>query len=121
MTQHLDRENVLFGEHHAAGQSLKNSWTRLASTYGCLRVTLSRNLLVIKPHWFAKWPIALLCMDLSHEIPIESISDVTEIGEWFNYTKVQVRFRSEGGEDKTILLYLKNGRDFVDKLQGLIQ
>jgi len=36
--EHMDNNEVLFFERYAAAQSLKNVWTRLASTYGCIRV-----------------------------------------------------------------------------------
>ena len=36
--EHVDSNEVLFFEHHAAAQSLKSVWTRLASTYGCIRL-----------------------------------------------------------------------------------
>ena len=37
----MDRNEVLFTEQYAATQSLKNDWTRLASTYGCIMVMLN--------------------------------------------------------------------------------
>ena len=43
----MNGDDVLFFEHHAAAQSLKNMWTRLASTYGGIMVVLSRKNLVI--------------------------------------------------------------------------
>jgi hypothetical protein len=113
--EHMDSNEVLFFEHNAAAQSLKSAWTRLASTYGCIMVVLSRRTLTIKPHWFAKWLITLLGMDLSHEIPITNIKSVTEIGKWFSYGKVEVHFGTIEGEDKRILLYMKKYREFVDK------
>ena len=111
----MDNNDELFLEHHAAAQSFKNVWTRLASTYGCIMVVLSRKNLVIRPHWFARWLINLLGLDLSHEIPITDISDVVEVGKWFNYGKVELQFKTVGGEDRKILLYLKKYREFVDR------
>ena len=107
--------DLLFLEHHAAAQSLKNAWTRLASTYGCIMVVLSRKNLVIKPHWFARCLINLLGLDLHHEIPITNIRGVTEVGKWFNYGKVELRFETVEREERKILLYLKGYREFVDK------
>ena len=107
--------DVLFFERHAAAQSLKNAWTRLASTYGCIMVVLSRENLVIKPHWFARWLINLLGLDLSHEIPITNIRGVMEMGKWFNYGKVELRFETVEGEDRKILLYIKKYSEFIDK------
>ena len=38
-----------------------------------------------------------------------------EIGKWFNYGKVELRFETIGGEDRKIWLYIKEWREFVDK------
>ena len=64
--EHMDSDEVLFFEHYAAAQSFKSVWTRLASTYGCIMVVLSRRTLTIKPHWFAKWLISPLGLDLKN-------------------------------------------------------
>ena len=112
--------DVLFFEHYAAAQSLKRVWTRLASTYGCIMVVLSRRTLTIKPHWFAKWLISPLGLDLCHEIPITNIIGVTEMGKWFNYGKVVLHFKTTAGEDQRILLYLKKYREFIDKATNAI-
>ncbi len=112
----MDSNEVLFLEHHAAAQSMKNAWTRLASTYGCMMVVLSQKTLTINPHWFAKWLISLLGLDLSHEIPITNIRRVTEMGKWFSYGKIELHFETLEGGDKKILLYMKNYREFMDKV-----
>ena len=111
----MDKTEVLFFEHYAAAQSLKSVWTRLASTYGCIMVVLSRKTLTIKPHWFAKWLIIPLGLDLCHEIPITNIRGVTEMGQWFSYGKVDLQFETAKGNDQKITLYLKKYRDFIDK------
>ena len=118
--EHVDSNEVLFFEHHAAAQSLKSVWTRLASTYGCIMVVLSRKKLMIKPHWFAKWLINLLGLDLSHEIPITNIKGVMEMGKWFGYGKVELRFETLEGEDRRILLYMKKYCEFIDKTTNAI-
>ena len=116
----MDGNEVLFFEHHAAAQSLKSAWTRLASTYGCIMVVLSRKKLMIKPHWYAKWLINLLGLDLSHEIPITNLRGVMEMGKWFSYGKVELRFETLEGEDRRILLYMKKYREFIDKATNAI-
>ena len=116
----MDGNNLLFFEHHAAAQSFKNVWTRLASTYGCIMVVLSRKNLVIRPHWFARWLICLLGLDLNHEIPITNIRGVMEMGKWFNYGKVELRFETVEGEDRKILLYMKKYSEFIDKATKVI-
>ncbi len=117
----MDSNEVLLCENYAAAQSLKNVWTRLASTYGCMKIVLSRKTLVIKPHWFVKWLISLLHLDLCHEIPIASIRGVTEVGKWFSYGKVELHFRTVEGKNRKILLYLKKHREFVAKVTSAIQ
>ena len=119
--EHMDSNEVLFFEHYAAAQSLKSVWTRLASTYGCIMVVLSRRTLTIKPHWFAKWLISPLGLDLCHEIPITNIRGVTEMGKWFSYGKVELHFETVEGKDQRILLYMKKYREFVDIAKDAIQ
>jgi len=116
----MDSNDVLFFEHYAAAQSLKNAWTRLASTYGCIMVVLSRETLTIKPHWFARWLISLLGLDLCYEIPITNIRGVTETGKWSSYGKVEVDFVTVDGKHRRILLYLKKHREFVGAAKGAL-
>jgi hypothetical protein len=118
--EHAPDDGVLFFEKHAAAQSLKSFWTRLASTYGCMRVVLSRKKLTIKPHRFVRWLINLLDLDLSHEIPITHIRGVIVIGKWLRYGKVELRFETPEGEDRRIWLYLKKYVEFIDKTSKAI-
>ena len=116
----MDSNEVLFFESYAAAQSLKNAWTRLASTYGCMMVVLSRETLTIKPHWFAKWLINPLYLDLCHEIPIYNIRSATEIGKWFSYGKVELHFVTIDGESRRILLYMKKYHKFINTVKNAI-
>ena len=116
----MDSDQALFSEHYAAAQSLKSPWTRLASTYGCIMVVLSRETLTIKPHWFAKWLISPLCLDLYHEIPITKIRGATEMGKWFSYGKVELHFLTIDGESRRILLYMKKYREFLETVKKAI-
>ncbi len=104
---------VLFFEDYAAARSLKSAWTRSASTYGCIMISLTSEKLMIKPHWFAIWIISLLGLDLCHEIPVRNIKGVTETGKWFNYGKVELAFVTRDGKNLKILLYLKKYREFL--------
>ena len=110
----------MFSEKYAAAQSLKNVWTRMASTYGCMMIVLSPSTLVIEPHWFAKWLISLLRLDLCHDIPITKIRNVREMGKWFNYGKVEVHFENFKGEDQKILLYMRNDRELVELISNAL-
>ena len=114
----MDNNGLLFCEKYAAAQSLKSAWTRLASTYGCMKIVLFPKMLIIKPHWFAKWLISLLRLDLCHEIPITNIVGVIEMGKWFNYGKVELQFQTVDGQNQKILLYMKKYREFVDKIRS---
>lgn len=111
---------VLFCEYYAAAQSLKNVWTRLASTYGCIKIVLSTETLAIIPHWFSKWLICVLRLDLYHEIPIKNIEGVMKIGKWFNYGKVELCFRTETGKEEKLLLYMKKYQEFVDQVTSVM-
>ena len=116
-----DSKRVLFVEYHAAAQSLKSAWTRMGSSYGCMMVVLSRRALTIKPHWFAKWLISLLRLDLCHEIPITNIRAITDVGKWASYGKVELRFMAARGEEKILLLFLKKNHEFIDKATKAIE
>ena len=98
---------------------MKNFWTRLASTHGCMMIILTRKTLVIKPHRFAGWFINPLRLDLTHEIPVANIAGVTLIDEHPRYGKVEVRFRTVDGENRSILLYLKRYREFMNRIAAV--
>ena len=116
----MNDSEIVFFESHAAAQSLKNRWTRLASTYGCMSVALSKDMLTVKPHWFAKWMITALGLDLNHEIPVAQIKGATQTGNWFGYGMVEVDFRTATDENRTILLYLKQDGVFIEALNQMI-
>ena len=118
MEGHMDSDEVLFCEHYAAAQSLKNAWTRLASTYGCMKIILFPKILIIKPHWFAKWLISLLRLDLCHEIPITNILGAIEMGKWSHYGKVELQFQTVDNQNQKILLYMKKYSEFIDKIKS---
>lgn len=118
--EHVPDDGVLFFEQHAAAQSLKSFWTRLASTYGCMRVVLSRKKLTVKPHRFARPLINLLGLDLNHEIAITHIRGVSEMGKWLGYGKVELRFETPQGENRRIWLYLRKYAEFIDKTTNAI-
>jgi hypothetical protein len=113
----MDSDQALFSEHYAAAQSLKSPWTRMASTYGCIMVVLSRKMLTITPHWFAKWALSLLALDLNHEIPINNVKSVTKKEKCFGYGKIELHFVTIHGVNQKILLYLKKYQEFVDKTE----
>jgi hypothetical protein len=85
-----------------------------------MRVALSRDRLLVQPHWFAKWLAVALCLDLSHEIPVASIERVEESGEWRRYGRVEIRFRAAEGGEGRLLLYLREHRQFVEAVRGIV-
>jgi hypothetical protein len=107
---------LLFHESSAAAQSMKNFWTRMASTYKCIEIRLTQTQLSIKPHRFIGGLIKLLALDLHHSIPTNRIRAVENQGKWLNYDKIQVRFERQDAAHE-ILLYLKNGKAFCDRLE----
>jgi hypothetical protein len=96
---------------------MRSTWTRLASTHGCMLVVLSPEMLTIKPHWFARWMIKVLGLDLYHEIPINNINRTRELNRWFSRGKVEVCFVTPEGDKRSVLLYLKNPGEFVDAVK----
>lgn len=106
----------LFVEKTAAAQSLKNHWTRMASTYGCMVIRLDRENLTIKPRPIIGWLIKLLCLDLHHIVLRDQIRSAVNRGKWLNYGKVEICFEKEGSEHR-ILLYLKKHEEFLEKLK----
>ena len=111
-------QKSLFFESAAAAQSLKNTWTRMASTYKCMEIRLTQTQLCIKPRWFISGLIKLLGLDLHHSIATDRIRNVEARGKWFGYDKVRIRFEKEGAE-REILLYLTNAAEFCDLLKQI--
>ena len=104
---------MLFIDNRAAAKSLKNAWTRMASTYHCIRVSLDHDQLVVRPRPAISWLISILCLDLNHAIPLTSITGVRLVGKWGEQKIVQVSFLGSEGRVKEILLYLHGGDDFA--------
>lgn len=116
----MNDNEIIFFESNAAAQSQKSGWTRLASTFGCMSITLSTEALTIKPHWFAIWMTTALGLDLTHDIPVTQIKAVTPTGNWFGYGMVEVDFRTDAHENRTILLYLKQDSEFIEAVTPMI-
>jgi hypothetical protein len=113
-------EDVLFFETNAAAQSLKNLWTRMASTYKCMQIKLTERQLTIRPLVIIGWLCKLLGLDLYHTIPVNRIRAVEDNGKWLGYGKVRVQFERDGAENG-ILLYLKKHAEFRDILEQTIK
>ena len=117
----MNTEEIVFLETHAAAQSMKNAWTRMASTYQCIQVSLTRDLLIVRPHWLIGWIIFLLHLDLHHKILIEHIKSIKSKGSWFGYDKVEVVFSGNSDGENRILLYLKRHEELLSKLEERLE
>ena len=112
-------DDVLFFEKNAAAQSLKNAWTRMASTYKCMQIRLTEEELAIRPLPIIGWLTKLLGLDLYHTLPASCIRSVEDSGKWLSYGKIRVQFQRDGA-DHGILLYLKKHDEFRAKLEQII-
>ncbi len=66
--------------------------------------------------------IALLHLNLCHEIPVSSINKgVLEIGKWLSYGKVEVQFQALDGKNQKVYLFLKKYRESVLRVTSLLQ
>ena len=113
------KEEMLFLETNAAAQSLKNAWTRMASTYKCMQIRLTEKQLTVRPLPIIGWLTKLLGLDLYHTIPVNRIRAVEDSGKWFSHGKVRVEFERDGA-DHGLLLYLKKYDEFRDRFEGII-
>ena len=115
----MNTGSAFFLEPHAAATSLKSGWTRLASTYSSIRVKLAGGVLEIRPRWYISALARLLLLDLHHRIPVDAIRAVEETGTWHSHSKVDVTYRRPDGEERTVRLYLRKGRELIDVLEAL--
>ncbi|NOZ84746.1 MAG: hypothetical protein GXP49_00505 [Deltaproteobacteria bacterium] len=108
-----------FIEETAAAQSMKNAWTRLASTWRMIHVEIGDSNLTIRPNsWLTDLLIKTFFFDLDHCIPLKNVLSARHEGDWVNYGKVVVSFRKDSGLKQEIRLYLKDCRHFLDVLEG---
>ncbi|MBW2055949.1 MAG: hypothetical protein JRH07_17950 [Deltaproteobacteria bacterium] len=115
----LQGEGLLFFEPAAAAKSLKNRWTRMASTYGSIQVSLSRDCLSIRPRWPIKWLTSILQLDLDHTISTSQIKAVENMGERMGRGKILITFVTVEGTEREVLLYLKKHGEFLARMGEL--
>ena len=113
--------DTLFTDSHAAAQSQKSRWTRLASSWRSIRVTLTPEILTVIPRPLVKWLTILLALDLCHRIPVGHIRKVRDLGEESGYGKVEVVIQTQEGREKNLLLWLKDTQAFIEATKGLIE
>jgi hypothetical protein len=111
----MSSDEVLFSESAAAAKSLRSWWTRMAATYQCIDVQLTRSHLAVTPRRLVGWVIDLLGFDLRHRVPVERIVAVRDEGEWLGHRKVSLTFERHGGRGE-LLLYLRRGGELIAAL-----
>lgn len=100
--------DVVFTERWASGASQKNLLTKLGAASRCLRITLSRNCLVIRP----MFPFNLMFLpeiyDLEHVIPRNAIKNIdSDSGR-----TILIEFESQGVR-KRFELTLRRREEFL--------
>ncbi len=114
----MNSANTLFLEPDAAAQSIRSGWTRLASTYKSIRLKLAGGVLEIRPRWYISALARLLLLDLHHRIPVDAIRAVEEMGTWYSHSKVEATYGRPDGEERTVRLFLRKGREFIEALEA---
>jgi hypothetical protein len=105
----------LFLERWTSGRSLRSILTRLGGARNCLLVAVTRDALVIRPHF----PFTLLFLPevygLDWTIPRSSIQRVEEI-EGVLGTRLLVEFLAEDGNTERVELILRQSEQFRQAL-----
>ena len=113
------KEGLLFEERRAMAQSQKNLWTRMVSTWKCVFVRLSPELLTVGLHGLMGALVAPFGPDLDHEIPLYRIRRVERRPRSvLGHGEVSVKFDLEEGE-RELLLYLCRADEFAGILESI--
>ncbi len=112
-------EELIFLEGNAAALSLKNGWTKLASTYGCMVVSLSQRHLIVKPRKSLDWLIKLFNLDLDHTILVGEITSIEKKGKSLGYREIRISFRNAEYQERVLLLYLRQYEKFLTAMKHL--
>ena len=101
-------EDIVFDESYAGARSHKSTFTRLGGGSRCMRVSITKQALLVRPHF----PFSLVGADadLIHEIPLTSVSDVREVSEG-GVSAIAVFFG-----DRRLDIVLKRRADFMGAL-----
>jgi hypothetical protein len=111
-------EEIIFKENFASGNSLKNVITRFGGARNCLRLVVTRDLLLVTS-WF---PFSLITpfYDLEHSIPINRISAL-ESDSFLWFKGIRVVFTDEYGNNHSLALYPRNLEGFLNALGPIPQ
>ena len=97
--------DILYRESFASGNSQKNFLTQIGGAHDCLRLLVTKDLLVITS-WF---PFSLLTpiYDLEHAIPIRGIVSVDDL-QSFGRAGLRLVFADDQGAKHVIHIFPKN-------------
>ena len=107
----------MFEENYAEARSLKNNWTSLASTVGCIYVQVTDKELVVRPHKFIGWLINASDLDLKQHIDRSRITKVEKKGKAFPcYHEVSITHLDDAGEAHELLVGVRHEKEFLEAL-----
>ena len=109
--QNRNDANTLFEERWTSGSSHKSLFTRMGGANNCLRVTVTNDELWVTIHF----PFSAFAaqFDLDHPVRCDAITKIERTGKI-----VRVTFLMENcGEERTIVLRLRNADAFCNSLQ----
>lgn len=118
MRDDIEECQVMFREKYAMAQSQKNLWTRLVNTWKCVMVSLSPTDLRVRLHGVFGVLVMPFMPDLDHTVPISAVRSAVKKRRTFGYDEISVVFDLQQGGEREILLYLKNGEEFLNLLNS---
>jgi hypothetical protein len=105
----LQKQDIIFEERFASGNSRKNLLTQIGGARNCLRLVVTKDLV-----WVTTWfPFSMVApfYDLEHVIPRNKISEIeTSSG------KVLLTYIDESGALRSLNLLPRNTNDFLAAL-----
>lgn len=110
----IAKGDIIYKENSASGCSQKNFITKIGGANNCLRLVVTRELL-----WVTAWgPFLAFAAfyDLSHVIPLKSISSV-ETSRWFGRETLLLSYRDDIGKTHSLRLIPKDRERFLSAIQ----
>lgn len=104
---------VLYDEATASGRSLKSLLTRLGGAAQCLKVTVTRDEVRVRPTSHGVIPMPEL--DLVHRVKKSAVT-ATRIGGLGRSGKVRLEYRRVAGEAHSLELVLRDAEGFLAAL-----
>lgn len=109
----FDKSEVIYQERFASGCSQKNILTKLGGARNCLRLVVTRTVLLVTS-WF---PFSLITplYDLEHVIPLDSIASVRR-STFLGIGSFLLTYQDAKGSEHTLRLRPKKPDDFIRSL-----